>query len=632
MELAQLEEKLTPFIEEAKKWRKPLRIGTNHGSLSDRILNRYGDTPLGMVESTLEYLRIFRKHGFEDIIVGLKASDPMTLIEANRLLRERLDTEAMDYPVHLGVTEAGNGDEGRVKSTLGIATLLLDGIGDTIRVSLTEDPVREIPVAYAILQATHRRITRAEFISCPSCGRTYYDLETVTNAIKQRLGHLRGVRIGIMGCIVNGVGEMAGADFGYVGGAPGKVNLFVGKECVKRHVPEEDAVDALIALIKTHGKWQEPESNTRAAAGVLNRQNGSTIQSENTPHVFRETKKIDPAQKKAWCDGMKILLAKPRGFCAGVDRAVDSVELALAHFGPPVYMRHQIVHSPYVVRQLEEKGAVFVERTEDIPEGSVAILSAHGVSPAVIVEAKTRKLRVIDATCPLVKKVHFEAKFFAAKGYTILLIGHRGHVEVEGTSGEAPEATRVIETADEVRTLELPDPAKTVVLTQTTLSVDDTADIIRVLRERFPALTLPPKEDICYATTNRQAAVKNLAERVQLFLVLGAPESSNTTRLVETAKRNGIPAHCIQRAADIAEAWLEGTSVVGVTAGASAPEVLVVEVLDWLRAHGATEVEEVTTVVESMQFTLPPVLADAVRANPSAAALLEKHTIRRAAQ
>ncbi len=259
-ELVQLEEKLSPFIDEAKKWKKPLRIGTNHGSLSDRILNRFGDTSLGMVESTLEYLQIFRKHGFEDIVVGLKASDPVMLIEANRLLVERLDAESMDYPIHLGVTEAGNGDEGRVKSTLGIATLLLDGIGDTVRVSLTEDPVAEIPVAYAILQATRRRITRAEFISCPSCGRTYYDLETVTNAIKQRLGHLRGVRIGIMGCIVNGIGEMAGADFGYVGGAPGKVNLFVGKECVKRNVPEDGAVDALIALIKAHGKWQEPKT------------------------------------------------------------------------------------------------------------------------------------------------------------------------------------------------------------------------------------------------------------------------------------------------------------------------------------------------------------------------------------
>ncbi len=257
-ELRALEEKLVPFIEEAKQWKKPLRIGTNHGSLSDRILNRYGDTPLGMVEATLEYLRLFRTHGFEDIVVGLKASDPIVLIEANRLLVERLHDEGMDYPLHLGVTEAGNGDEGRVKSTLGIATLLLDGIGDTIRVSLTEDPVAEIPVAYDILQATKRRVTKTEFISCPSCGRTYYDLESVTNAIKARLGHLKGVRIGIMGCIVNGIGEMADADFGYVGGAPGSVNLFVGKECVKRGVPEASAVDELIALIKAHGKWQEP--------------------------------------------------------------------------------------------------------------------------------------------------------------------------------------------------------------------------------------------------------------------------------------------------------------------------------------------------------------------------------------
>ena len=256
-ELARVEEQLVEFITVAKKAGKPIRIGANHGSLSDRILSRYGDTPLGMVESAMEYLRIFHKHDYRDIIVAMKASDPIVMIDANRLLVEKMDEEGMDFPIHLGVTEAGNAEDGRAKSTVGIGTLLLAGIGDTVRVSLTEDPEKEIPVCYSILQATHRRITKTEFISCPSCGRTLYNLEEVTNAIKDRMGHLKGVRIAIMGCIVNGLGEMADADFGYVGGAPGQVSLYFRKELVRRGVPEAEAIDALENLIKEKGMWRE---------------------------------------------------------------------------------------------------------------------------------------------------------------------------------------------------------------------------------------------------------------------------------------------------------------------------------------------------------------------------------------
>lgn len=258
-EIERIEEGILPFVEAVKEAKKPIRIGANHGSLSDRIMNRYGDTPKGMVESAMEYLRIFQKHDFHDIIVAMKAADPLIMIEANRLFINQMDKEGMDYPIHLGVTEAGNADDGRAKSTIGIGTLLLEGVGDTIRVSLTEEPEEEIPVCYSILQATRRRITKTEFVSCPSCGRTLFHLEKITNKIKERTGHLKGVRIAIMGCIVNGPGEMADADFGYVGGRPGMINLFRGKKVVRKDVPEEEAIDALVALIKEHGMWVEPQ-------------------------------------------------------------------------------------------------------------------------------------------------------------------------------------------------------------------------------------------------------------------------------------------------------------------------------------------------------------------------------------
>lgn len=324
---------------------------------------------------------------------------------------------------------------------------------------------------------------------------------------------------------------------------------------------------------------------------------------------------------------MKVLLAKPRGFCAGVDRAVDIVEVALQVYGKPVYMRHHIVHNPTVVRALEAKGAIFVEHTKDIPEGGVAVLSAHGVAPDVRQRALERKLITIDATCPLVQKVHYEAKAFAARGYTIVLIGHRGHVEMEGTMGEAPGAVMLIETSAEAEVLELPNPDKTIVLTQTTLSVDDTKETIAVLKRRFPAIQFPPREDICYATTNRQMAVRDLAPRVQVFLMIGAPESSNTMRLVETARGFAIPAHCIERAVDIQPAWLDGAETIGVTAGASAPEHLVQEVLTWLRERGAETVEEVVSVVEHMKFPLPAELVAAAKSKGAAMALLAKHSI-----
>lgn len=256
-ELDRIEEGLLPFIQKAKELKKPVRIGANHGSLSNRILAKYGDTPKGMVESAMEFLRIFKKHDYNDVIVAMKASNPLVMIEANRLLVEALNKENMDYPIHLGVTESGSGFDGRAKSTLGIGTLLLDGIGDTIRVSLTEDPQEEIPVCYSILQAARRRITKTEFISCPSCGRTLFNLQEVTERIKARTGHLKGVTIAIMGCIVNGLGEMADADFGYVGGRPGKINLYYKSELIKANVPEDEALDELVELIKSKGLWAE---------------------------------------------------------------------------------------------------------------------------------------------------------------------------------------------------------------------------------------------------------------------------------------------------------------------------------------------------------------------------------------
>lgn len=257
-ELARVEEKMLPLINNLKKYGCALRIGTNHGSLSDRVMNRFGDNSEGMVESALEYLRILRKHDFEETVLSMKSSNPLVMIQAYRQLVQVMDKEDMYYPLHLGVTEAGNELDGRIKSAVGIGTLLCDGLGDTIRVSLTEASVNEIPVAQSILQSTRARIYNTDFISCPSCGRTFFDLESTTSQIKARTSHLKGVKIAIMGCVVNGPGEMADADFGYVGAGPGKISLYHGQTCVERNIPSAQAVERLIELIKEQGKWVSP--------------------------------------------------------------------------------------------------------------------------------------------------------------------------------------------------------------------------------------------------------------------------------------------------------------------------------------------------------------------------------------
>ena len=257
-ELQRVEEKLLPLVENLKKYSCALRIGTNHGSLSDRVMNRFGDTPEGMVESALEFLRILRRHDFEETILSMKSSNPLVMIKAYRLLVRGMDAENMHYPLHLGVTEAGNELDGRIKSAVGIGTLLCDGLGDTIRVSLTEPAENEIPVARSILQSTRSRIYNADLISCPSCGRTFFDLESTTEQIKACTSHLKGVKIAVMGCVVNGPGEMADADFGYVGAGPDKINLYHGQSCVEHNIPAEHAVQRLICLIKEQGKWVDP--------------------------------------------------------------------------------------------------------------------------------------------------------------------------------------------------------------------------------------------------------------------------------------------------------------------------------------------------------------------------------------
>lgn len=307
----------------------------------------------------------------------------------------------------------------------------------------------------------------------------------------------------------------------------------------------------------------------------------------------------------------KIILIKPRGFCAGVVRAVDIVDEVLKTTKPPVYVRKEIVHNAHVVNSFREKGVIFVDEVHEIPDGSVAIFSAHGVSPDVRRQAKEKKLRVIDATCPLVTKVHLESLRFAKEEFTILLIGHKGHEEVEGTMGEAPESTLLVTSVKDVETLEVPDPEKLIYLTQTTLSIDDTQEIVNALKKKFPKLTATPKDDICYATQNRQNAVKALAKEIELLLVLGAQNSSNSRRLAEVALSQGIKAHLIAESAELQRAWLDGVSSVGVTAGASAPEVLVEELISALKSHGAPEVSEFELLEENVHFALPSELQTA---------------------
>jgi 4-hydroxy-3-methylbut-2-enyl diphosphate reductase len=301
----------------------------------------------------------------------------------------------------------------------------------------------------------------------------------------------------------------------------------------------------------------------------------------------------------------KVLLASPRGYCAGVERAVDTVELALQHYGAPVYVRKQIVHNIHVVRDLEARGAIFVDREDEVPEGATIVFSAHGVAPSVYEHSTARGHRQIDATCPLVTKVHSQAKRYAAGGYTIILIGHAGHEEVEGTMGEAPEAIHLVESIEDVDALRLPDDAKLAYITQTTLSVDETMDIIRALRARFPHIHAPKKEDICYATSNRQWAVKEMLPQVDLLLVIGSRNSSNSNRLVEVARAHGVEAYLVDDESEIEEEWLEGPEIVGVTSGASAPEKLVVSVCDWFRARGVEDISPYQLVQEDVTFRLP---------------------------
>jgi 4-hydroxy-3-methylbut-2-enyl diphosphate reductase len=313
-------------------------------------------------------------------------------------------------------------------------------------------------------------------------------------------------------------------------------------------------------------------------------------------------------QTASGSEGKSLIRVRPRGFCAGVVRAVDIVELALQAYGPPVYVHHEIVHNRYVVDQLRQSGAIFVETVEEVPLGAVLVFSAHGVPPTTREEARLRELRVIDATCPLVTKVHLEALKFAREDRTIILIGHRDHQEIVGTSGEAPEQTVVVDSVEAVDALEVKDPTRLSFLTQTTLSLYDTQEIVARLRERFPTITGPASDDICYATQNRQEAVEQLAREVDLILVVGSPNSSNSNRLVEVAKRSGVPAQLIDDAKDIDSKWLEGIRRVGLTAGASAPEILVEHVSEHLASLGFTNQRDLDLIREDVRFTLPPEL------------------------
>ncbi len=322
-----------------------------------------------------------------------------------------------------------------------------------------------------------------------------------------------------------------------------------------------------------------------------------------------------PLEPFAPSNGMdkKIFLLKPRGFCAGVVRAIDVVKIALDLYGPPVYVRKEIVHNKHVVEELREAGAIFVEELHEVPPGARAIFSAHGVAPSVRQEALSRKLNVIDATCPLVTKVHLEAVRFARDGYSIVLIGHKDHDEVIGTLGEVPECSYLVETVEDADKLQLPDPMRVRYLTQTTLSLDETSDIVERLKERFPHLQGPPAQDICYATQNRQMAVKAISEFCDLLLVVGSRNSSNSKRLVEVARNIGVRAYLANDCAEVDTAWLEGARNVGVTAGASAPEHLVQELIAFLRDRGFRRMEEIELVDEDVRFSLPSELTVSIR-------------------
>ena len=317
---------------------------------------------------------------------------------------------------------------------------------------------------------------------------------------------------------------------------------------------------------------------------------------------------------KAGVAPRRVLLAAPRGYCAGVDRAVQTVEHALDLHGAPIYVRKEIVHNQHVVQELEKRGAIFVEEETEVPEDAMVVFSAHGVAPSVHENAAKRRLRTIDATCPLVTKVHVEAVNFAKEGYTIILIGHEGHEEVEGTTGEAPESIVLVQTEDDVEGLEVDDPDRVAYINQTTLSVDETSSIIAALKRKFPNMTGPKTDDICYATTNRQQAVKELARECELVLVIGSTNSSNSNRLVDVAREHGAASHLIDNAGQVEESWLDGVETVGITSGASAPEELVERLVESFRERGAGEVSELRTVDEDVRFMLPKTIREELAA------------------
>jgi 4-hydroxy-3-methylbut-2-en-1-yl diphosphate reductase len=310
----------------------------------------------------------------------------------------------------------------------------------------------------------------------------------------------------------------------------------------------------------------------------------------------------------------RLVLAAPRGYCAGVDRAVQTVERALNIHGAPVYVRKEIVHNKHVVEQLRERGTIFVDEHTEVPEGAVCVFSAHGVAPSVRAGAQERSLQTIDATCPLVTKVHREAVRFAQEGYTVVLVGHDGHEEVEGTMGEAPDRIVLVQSEDDVEELQVDDPERIAYITQTTLAVDETTSILARLRERFPSIVGPRTDDICYATTNRQAAVKQIAGACDLMLVIGSRNSSNSVRLVEVARDCGTEAHLIDNAGEVREEWLEGRRVVGISSGASAPENLVAELVEFFRARGVQDISEFDAIREDVRFMLPKQIREAVAA------------------
>jgi len=318
-------------------------------------------------------------------------------------------------------------------------------------------------------------------------------------------------------------------------------------------------------------------------------------------------------------DGKTLLLLKPRGFCAGVVRAIDVVRIALEAFGPPIYVRKEIVHNSFVVEELRGKGAIFVDSEDEVPNGERIIYSAHGVSPEVREHSERRGLRVIDATCPLVTKVHVEAVKFAKEGYSLILIGHKDHDEVIGTLGEAPLVTQVVGSPEQVETLDVPDPNRVAYLTQTTLSLDETKDIIAALKQKFPHIKGPAAQDICYATENRQVAVKQVASEADLLLVVGSENSSNSNRLVEVARNLGTNAHLIDSCNDIETEWLKGVKTIALTAGASAPEHLVEETVTFLRNKGFGNMQELEVMPENVRFGLPPEIVEAIAAAPASA-------------